>query len=54
MEREAEGRSETAAAMPEGTGRNPEDTGCGASDIATTKGLFNQERQDLMEAVVER
>lgn len=54
MEREAEGRVEIPAAMPEGTGRNPEGTGCGASGIATTKGSFNQERRDLMEAVVER
>ena len=54
MEREAEGRVETLVAMPEGTGRNPEGTGCGASVIATTKDVFNQERRDLMEAVVER
>lgn len=54
MEREAEGRVEKPAAMPEGTGRNPEGTGCGASGIVTMKGLFNQERRDLMEAVVER
>lgn len=54
MEREAEGRVERLAAMPEGTGRNPEGTGCGASDIATTKGIFSQGRRDLMEAVVER
>ena len=54
MEREAEGRVEKPAAMPEGTGRNPEGTGCGASDRATTKETFSQERRDLMEAVVER
>ena len=54
MSGEAEGRHEKAAAMPEGTGRNPEGIGCGASSIATTKGYCSQERQDLMEAVVER
>lgn len=54
MEREAEGRLETAVAMPEGTGRNPEGTGCGASDMATAKDNLSQERRDLMEAVVER
>lgn len=54
MEREAEGRSVISAAMPGGTGRNPEGTGCGASGIATMKGTFNRERRDLMEAVVER
>ena len=54
MEREAEGRVEQFAAMPEGTGRNPEGTGCGASVMATTPGTFNQERRDLMETVVER
>ena len=54
MEREAEGRTEKPAAMPEGTGRNPEGTGCGTSDIASTMGTFNHERRDLMEAVVER
>ena len=51
---EAEERLEKAAAMPEGTGRNPEGTGCGASSVATMKGHCGQERQDLMEAVVER
>jgi RNA-directed DNA polymerase len=40
--------------MPEGTGRNPGNTGCGASGVVTTKGTFSQERRDLMEAVVER
>ncbi|GAB1409425.1 hypothetical protein MASR1M90_05790 [Desulfovibrionales bacterium] len=54
MEREAEGRLETAVAMPEGTGRNPEGTGCGASDMVTAKDNLSQERRDLMEAVVER
>ena len=54
MEREAEGRAEMPAAMPEGTGRNPEGTGCGASGVATTMGHFSQQRRDLMEAVVER
>jgi RNA-directed DNA polymerase len=54
MEREAEGRNEISAAMPEGTGRNPGGTGCGASGIGTRKDTFGQERQDLMEAVVER
>jgi len=54
MNGEAEGRHEKAAAMPGGTGRNPEGIGCGASSIATTKGNCGQRRQDLMEAVVER
>lgn len=54
MEREAEGRFERTAAMPEGTGRNPEGAGRGASGMATAKGVFNQERRDLMKAVVER
>jgi len=52
--REAEGRHERAAAMPGGTGRNPEGAGCGASSMATMMGHCGQERQDLMEAVVER
>ena len=54
MEREAEGRIGKSAAMPGGTGRNPGDTGYGASGVGTTKGNFIQERRDLMEAVVER
>ena len=41
-------------AMPEGRGRNPRGTGCGASNMATMMGYFSQERRDLMEAVVER
>jgi hypothetical protein len=52
MERDAEGRTEISAAMPEGTGRNPEGTGCGASGIVTTKGSFSQGRQDLIVAMV--
>ena len=54
MAREAEGRVEIPVATPGGTGRNPEGIGCGASDIAATRGILNQERRDLMEAVVER
>jgi RNA-directed DNA polymerase len=54
MNGEAEGRHGKAAAMPEGTGRHPEGTGCGASSMATTKGHCGQERQDVMELVVER
>jgi len=54
MNGEAEGRHEKAAAMPEGTGRNPEGAGCGASSMATARGHCGQERRDLMEAVVER
>ena len=54
MNGEAEGRHEKSAAMPEGTGRNPEGTGCGASSMATMTGYCSQERQDLMESVVER
>jgi RNA-directed DNA polymerase len=54
MKGDAEGRNEKAAAMPEGTGRNPEGTGCGASSMATRTGHCGQERRDLMEAVVER
>ncbi|MDR2123620.1 MAG: hypothetical protein LBP38_01365 [Desulfovibrio sp.] len=45
---------ETTAAMQEGTVRNPEGTGCGASGVATTKGVFNQERRYLMKAAVKR
>lgn len=54
MEREAKGRVEKLAAIAGDTGRNPEDTGCGASGTATIMGIFSQERRDLMEAVVER
>ena len=54
MMREAEGRHERAAATMEGTGRNPEGARCGASSMATMKGHCGQERQDLMDAVVER
>ena len=52
MNGEAGGRYEKAAAMPEGTGRNPEGTGCGASSMAITKGHCGQERQDWMEVMV--
>ena len=54
MAREVEGRVEIPVATPGGTGRNPEGIGCGASDIAATRGILNQGRRDLMEAVVER
>ena len=54
MAREAEGRVEIPVATPGGTGRNLEGIGCGASDIAATRGILNQGRRDLMEAVVER
>jgi RNA-directed DNA polymerase len=54
MTAEAEGRSGTAAASPEGSGRNPQEKGAGASSISAKKEHSFQENQRLMEAVVER
>ncbi len=54
MTAEAEGRFETAAASPEGSGRNLQEKGAGASNISAKKEHSFQENQRLMEAVVER
>lgn len=53
MSKEAEGRQEKAVAMPNSMGRNPRGVGHGASSIAETMEYCSQERQDLMESVVE-
>jgi RNA-directed DNA polymerase len=54
MTAEAEGRFETAAASPEGSGRNLQEKGAGASNISAKKEHSLQGNQRLMEAVVER
>lgn len=54
MTTEAEGRFETAAASPEGSGRNLQEKGAGASNISAKKEHSLQGNQRLMEAVVER
>jgi len=54
MTAEAEGRFETTAASPEGSGRNLQEKGAGASNILAKKEHSLQGNQRLMEAVVER
>jgi len=51
---EAERRFETAAAIPEGSGRNPREYGTGASIVAARTEPAYPETLHLMDAVVER
>lgn len=51
---DAEGQVEMLVAMPRGRERNSRGSGCGAFSAWTTKEYSEQERQDLMSAVVER
>ena len=51
---EAEGRPGMAAAIPEGSGRNPREYGLGASSVTARTEPDYPETLHLMEAVVER
>ena len=51
---EAEGRSETTVASPEGSGRNPPEHGPGASKVTAKTEHSQAKTLHLMEAVVER